>query len=176
LDKKKELEKLLIDSCEEILPPDGEIFELKINKIGDNYRVFLTLDKMNTNSGSFSSEEITKYSKEIYRILRENNFLTNMSMEVSTPGIERPLRDIQDYKRFVGQKAKIFYLMRIENSGNAELSFKEKSALFEILDVNGNKISLKKHRKKKSTSRTELDLKMELDFHQIQKGKLYRDY
>jgi ribosome maturation factor RimP len=176
LEKIKELEKILINACDELLSPDGEIFELKINKRAGDFRVFLSLDKISTNFGSFSSAEITKYSKEICRVLEKYNFLSRVSLELSTPGIERPLRNIKEYSRFAGQVVKITYFFKDDTSNGKEVKPKENTGLFEILGIRDKKIQLKKHKKNRSRSVKKAEEVFELEFSQIKKGNLYKEY
>jgi ribosome maturation factor RimP len=61
-------------------------------------------------------KECTKLSKVISEILEEKDFIKeDYSLEVSSPGIERPLIEYVDFTRFTGNKVKINLLEKINN-------------------------------------------------------------
>ena len=61
-------------------------------------------------------KECTKLSKVISEILEEKDFIKeDYSLEVSSPGIERPLIEYVDFTRFTGNKVKINLLEKVNN-------------------------------------------------------------
>lgn len=72
-------------------------------------RVFLDKD------GGINLDDCAKASREISSLLDVENLIsTAFNLEVSSPGIERPLKKIADFERFVGQLAKIKTLDAID--------------------------------------------------------------
>ena len=61
-------------------------------------------------------KECTKLSKVKSEILEEKDFIKeDYSLEVSSPGIERPLIEYVDFTRFTGNKVKINLLEKVNN-------------------------------------------------------------
>ena len=61
-------------------------------------------------------KECAKLSKVISEILDEKDLIKeDYSLEVSTPGIERPLIEYIDFTRFIGNKVKINLLEKVNN-------------------------------------------------------------
>ena len=53
-------------------------------------------------------KECTKLSRLISEILDEKDFIVGeYNLEISSPGLERPIIEYSDFKRFIGSKAKI---------------------------------------------------------------------
>lgn len=61
-------------------------------------------------------KQCTKVSRLISEVLDEKDYIHgDYSLEVSSPGIERPLIEYIDFKRFVGSKVKIKLINKYEN-------------------------------------------------------------
>jgi len=60
--------------------------------------------------------QCTKISRLISEILDEKDYIHgDYTLEVSSPGLERPIIEYSDYKRFIGSKAKIKLINKHEN-------------------------------------------------------------
>jgi ribosome maturation factor RimP len=58
--------------------------------------------------GGITHEDCERVSREISTVLDVHDFITHAySLEVSSPGLERPLRTVEHFRRFIGKKAKI---------------------------------------------------------------------
>lgn len=81
-----------------------ELVELEWkNEAGWVLRVFI--DKPGANIGL---DDCTQVSRELSAVLDvEDTIPVAYSLEVSSPGLNRPLKKESDFKRFVGKKAKI---------------------------------------------------------------------
>ena len=65
---------------------------------------------------SVSIEDCEQVSREIGTILDvEDPLPIAYTLEVSSPGLDRPLRDEQDYRRFAGRLAKIVVSKAVDN-------------------------------------------------------------
>ncbi|HZD60513.1 MAG TPA: ribosome maturation factor RimP [Anaerolineae bacterium] len=74
--------------------------ELKHEAVGLVLRIFL-----DTKEGGISLDELAKASQAIGEVLDEADVIKqNYTLEVSSPGIERPLTKPEHFKRFVGSK------------------------------------------------------------------------
>ena len=89
-------------------------------------------------------EDCSKYSRIISEFLDKKNFIPNdFSLEVSSPGINRPLTRLKDFYEFKGSKVKVSQI----NLENKKINYKgiltevtEKNIL---LDQNDNLVSIK---------------------------------
>lgn len=60
--------------------------------------------------------QCTKISRLISEILDEKDYIQGeYTLEVSSPGLERPIIEYSDYKRFIGSKVKIKLINKYEN-------------------------------------------------------------
>ena len=60
--------------------------------------------------------QCTKVSRLISEILDEKDYIQgDYTLEVSSPGLERPIIEYSDYKRFIGSKVKIKLINKHEN-------------------------------------------------------------
>lgn len=76
--------------------------ELKRDRAGVHVRLFV--DK----EGGIGLEELQSVSEEVSAILdAEDPIESSYTLEVSSPGLDRPLKGEQDYKRFVGRLARL---------------------------------------------------------------------
>ena len=67
----------------------------------------LTIDRM-PGQGYVSHEDCVRVSREASALLDVHDILpAAYSLEVSSPGVDRPLRRSADFVRFVGQRAKV---------------------------------------------------------------------
>jgi len=69
--------------------------------------------------GGINLDECAVVSREISSILDVEDVIgTAYALEVSSPGVERPLKKIKDFERFVGQLAKIKTVVAIDPDGS----------------------------------------------------------
>jgi ribosome maturation factor RimP len=81
-----------------------ELVEIQFRRETSGWVLRLIIDK----EGGVSLDDCTEVSRETGRILEvEDPIAHSYRLEVSSPGLERPLRQEKDYLRFVGHKAKI---------------------------------------------------------------------
>jgi ribosome maturation factor RimP len=65
---------------------------------------------------SVSIEDCEQVNREISTILDvEDPLPFTYTLEVSSPGLDRPLRGIEDYRRFVGRLAKVVVREAVDN-------------------------------------------------------------
>ena len=86
---------------------DGRGFELvdvEIKKGKDGQFVRLYVDK----EGGIGLDELESVSHEVSAILdAEDPIPGRYTLEVSSPGLDRPLKDEKDFRRFIGRLARI---------------------------------------------------------------------
>jgi len=99
----------LADKVEELILPiiedlGCELVDLEYQREERGWILRIFLDK----DGGINLDDCATASREISSLLDvENVISTAYSLEVSSPGVERPLKKAQDFVRFTGQLAKI---------------------------------------------------------------------
>ena len=82
-------------------------------------------------------------SRQLGECLDEKDFVENSyRLEISSPGLERPLRKIQDYKRYVGHRVRIRLKSRQRGQRRVEGRLVEvEDNIVRIISQNGEKVS-----------------------------------
>lgn len=113
--KGKELQSSLISLIEPLLMREGyELVELEVAP----GRVRLFIDK----PGGVTLDDCASVSEAVSAMLDvEDPIEASYELEVSSPGLDRPLRKLQDFQRFVGQRARIKTFGPIEDAGNRKV-------------------------------------------------------
>jgi len=97
----EQIEQLIQPLLEDL---DCELVDLEYQREQRGWVLRFFLDKV----GGINLDDCAKASREISSLLDVENVITTAySLEVSSPGIERPLKKPEDFKRFSGQLAKI---------------------------------------------------------------------
>jgi len=66
--------------------------------------------------GGVSHQDCQRVSRQIGEILEEDDLIdSGYMLEVSSPGIERPLFKEEDYQRFVGKEIQLFTIEKIDD-------------------------------------------------------------
>lgn len=81
------------------------IYESFIFLKGENTRLTIKID----HPDGISHRDCEIYSKELSRKLDGERILPNYSLEVSSPGVNRSLRNPSEFIRFKGSKVKVVY-------------------------------------------------------------------
>lgn len=90
-----------------------EIFDISMKKIRRKLRLEIIIDKLDDYVGI---DDCEAFSREIEEYLDKENLIeSSYDLVVSSPGLDRPLRNINDFIRFKGKLAKIILRERIEN-------------------------------------------------------------
>ncbi len=82
--------------------PDIFLVNVKI-KPTNNFKVFLDADT------GLSIEKCVKINRTLYKIIEENNWYPegDFSLEISSPGIDEPLKLLRQYKKNIGRNVEI---------------------------------------------------------------------
>jgi len=84
-----------------------EIFDVNFKKQKGRSLLSIVIDDP---LGYVSVDQCERFSKEINPILDAEGDIENYILEVSSPGLNRPLRKIEDFARFKGKLAKIKFV------------------------------------------------------------------
>ncbi len=134
-------DKEIIEKIEKIVTPVIDEMGLSLVDVeymqdGGYWYVRIYIENLN---GDITLEECAaisgKIDEDIDRLIEQRFFL-----EVSSPGIERPLKKIEDFVRFQGEKVKVSLKHKVEDNKNFEgiLVKTEDGIIF--LEVDENKV------------------------------------
>jgi len=86
------------------VPEDFEIVDVELKRAPGGQLLRLYVDK----PGGIGLDDLQSVSEEVSAILdAEDPIEGHYTLEVSSPGLDRPLRGEADYRRFVGKLAKL---------------------------------------------------------------------
>lgn len=102
----EDIREKVLGFAEEIVGEFGlEVFDLNLSQVRTGWQIRLVLDKL---EGFVSVDDCAQVSRRLQnRIELEQVIPPDFTMEVSSPGLNRPLRGESDFRRFMGQLAKI---------------------------------------------------------------------
>jgi len=88
-----------------------ELFDIKLSG-RDRLLLRVTIDK----EGSVTLDDCERFSRSLEAILDvEDPIPLSYSLEVSSPGLDRPLRELKDFEKNVGKLARIITVEKIED-------------------------------------------------------------
>ena len=115
-----------------------EIWDIQSRRETNGHVVRVFIDRPGpaaTPEDSVSIEDCEQVNREIGTILDvEDPLPFTYTLEVSSPGLDRPLRDADDYRRFAGRLAKIVVREPVDNQKAFEgrlLGFEQDDVLLE---------------------------------------------
>ncbi len=99
------VEELVLDLAEPIVATKGlELVDVEYNKEGDNWILRVFIDK----EGGIELEDCEQVSEELSTHLDvEDPIDHSYLLEVSSPGLDRPLRTDEDFARFAGELVEV---------------------------------------------------------------------
>jgi ribosome maturation factor RimP len=126
----------LAEIAGQILAPLGlGLVDLEYKREGRDMEVRLFIEK----EGGITLDICSAVSRELSDILDVEGFMPeNYTLEVSSPGISRPLKKIADYERFLGHLVKVRTFEALpDDAGN-----KRKTFLGKLAGVEGGIVSI----------------------------------
>jgi ribosome maturation factor RimP len=88
-----------------------ELYDVQFRREGSGMVLRVQIDRpgpASTAEESVSVDDCARVSRDLGAILDVEDIVpTAYTLEVSSPGLDRPLRDAGDYRRFAGRQAKI---------------------------------------------------------------------
>ena len=98
-----------------------EIFEVQFRREASGMVLRIRLDRPGsraTAEDSVTVDECAKVSRDLSAIFDVDDVVpTAYTLEVSSPGLDRPLRQAEDYQRFAGRRAKLVMREKIDGQG-----------------------------------------------------------
>jgi ribosome maturation factor RimP len=98
-----------------------ELVDIEFVRMGKEAILRLFIDK----EGGIMLDDCADVSHELSAVLDVEDFITcNYSLEVSSPGLDRPLKKREDYLRYTGRLIKVrTYDQCLDDSGNKRKTF-----------------------------------------------------
>ena len=152
----------VVNQLRELIEPivkvtDLDFVDIEYIKEGENWilRVFVENE-----DGELDIDQLTELSRLISQKLDEKDPIDKRYfLEVSSPGVERPLRKVKDYERFKGENIKISTYRKINNS---------KEFIGKLIGIDENKVITIKLK--------DTDEEMEINYSDISKANLYEEF
>ncbi len=98
-----------------------EIFEVQFRREAHGMVLRVLIDRPGsgaTAEESVSVEDCARVSRDLSAVLDVEDVVPSAyTLEVSSPGLDRPLRRADDYRRFAGRRAKIVMREKIDGQG-----------------------------------------------------------
>jgi ribosome maturation factor RimP len=126
----------LVELLESTLSGMGyELIDVERSNSGRLLRVFI--DK----SDGITIDDCALVSNQLSRVL-EVEAVDYDRLEVSSPGLDRPLRDVKDFKRFEGEKARIRVRVPVAGQKNFVGILRDADAQVLRIEVDGALVSI----------------------------------
>jgi ribosome maturation factor RimP len=81
------------------------VYESSVLLKGQNSQIIVKIDSLT----GISHQDCENFSRELGAMLEDGEVLPNYSLEVSSPGLNRLLRNSGEFSRFLGSPAKVIY-------------------------------------------------------------------
>jgi ribosome maturation factor RimP len=98
-----------------------ELFDVQFRREASGMVLRIQIDRpgpATSADDSVSVEDCAKVSRDLSAILDVDDVVpTAYVLEVSSPGLDRPLRKAEDYERFAGRRAKLVMREKIDGQG-----------------------------------------------------------
>lgn len=95
-----------------------ELFDLSFRLEQGGWVLRITIDVQGEPERTVTIDQCAEVSRDLSAALDEADPLPHAySLEVSSPGVERPLRGVEDYRRFQGRRVKITLREPLEGAG-----------------------------------------------------------
>lgn len=98
-----------------------DIFDVQFRREGAGMVLRVLLDRVGpaaTAEESVSIEDCAHVSRDLSAVLDVEDVIPSAyTLEVSSPGLDRPLRNASDYRRFAGRRAKIVMRQPVDGQG-----------------------------------------------------------
>jgi ribosome maturation factor RimP len=99
-----------------------EIFDVQFRRESNGWMLRIFLDVPDTDAAPAASDaavtihDCERVSRDVSAVLDvEETIDHQFTLEVSSPGLDRPLRGVRDYRRFAGRLAKIVVAEAVDN-------------------------------------------------------------
>jgi len=113
-----------------------ELVELEYQREGREWVVRIFLDKV----GGVNLDDCASVSREVGTVLEVEDVVPEgYRLEVSSPGLDRPLKKAADYQRFIGELAKIKTFEKMDPDGRGQ---ERKTFVGRLLGFEGGRVRI----------------------------------
>ncbi len=136
-----------LDTIQELAAPilqemGLELVDLEFKREGRDWFLRFFIDK----AGGVTLDDCADFSREIGTVLEiEDLIRSSYRLEVSSPGLDRPLKKTEDYRRFAGQLVKIKTRERLDPDRRGHL---RKTFVGELLGLEEGVVKIRQTDKK----------------------------
>ncbi len=128
-----------------------ELVDLEFKREGRDWFLRFFIDK----EGGVTLDDCADFSREVGTVLEVEEVIKSAyRLEVSSPGLDRPLKKAEDYKRFAGALVKIKTRERIDPDGRGHL---RKTFVGELLGLAEDRVRVRQTDKKGGVVELPLD-------------------
>jgi len=114
-----------------------ELVDLEFKREGGGWVLRLFIDKLD---GGVSLDDCVDVSRELGTALEvEDPIPASYRLEVSSPGLDRPLKKLSDYDRFRGERVKIKTFDKLDPDGRG---YERKTFVGKLLGLEGDSVRL----------------------------------
>jgi len=120
---------------DEIISAEPEYFRVQVKiKPTNNVKVFIEGDK------GITIEKCVRFNRALYKKLEESGMFPDgdFSLEVSSPGVDEPLKERRQYNRNVGKNVEVIFVDGTKKEGKL-LQVAEADIIIEIAEGKGKK-------------------------------------
>lgn len=132
----------VVDNVQEIIAAelekmDIELVDIEYTKEGGSWFLRIFIDK----PGGIGLEDCQQVSESIDPLLDDRDPIPHSyTLEVSSPGLDRPLRKLADFERFTGEKINLTTYVPVENRRRFKGTLVEASNHSVTMEVDGNSV------------------------------------
>lgn len=114
-----------------------ELVDLEFKREGSSWTLRFFIDK----EGGVTLDDCADFSREIDTLLEVENLIPSAyRLEVSSPGLDRPLKKAEDFQRFIGRLAKVKTRDKMDPDGRGH---QRKTFLGELLGLENGMVRLR---------------------------------
>ncbi|MBX2935297.1 MAG: ribosome maturation factor [Ferruginibacter sp.] len=126
-----------IQAVEKLVEPllTGDIFLVSIKiKPTNNFKIYIDADN------GLGIEKCIKINRALYKLMEETGMYPNgdFSLEVSSPGLNEPLKLLRQYKKNIGRDVEVIMLDEVKKTGRLNTVTDEKITI-ETIEGKGKK-------------------------------------
>jgi ribosome maturation factor RimP len=114
-----------------------ELVDLEFKREGGSWILRFFIDK----EGGVTLDDCAAFSREIDVVLEIEDLIpAAYRLEVSSPGLDRPLKKLEDFRRFVGERVKIKMHDQLDPDNRGHL---RKTFVGELLGLDGDRVRIR---------------------------------
>jgi len=118
-----------------------ELVSVELSNRGKMLRIFIDRAVQGAGSGGITVDDCARVSNQLARVLEVED-IDYDRLEVSSPGLDRPLKKVADFARFVGEEARLSLRVPVAGRRNFTGVMRAVADGRLELEMEGGKVSL----------------------------------